>query len=58
MRRWSEQVDLHFLPPQTKYNWSLAAVEADVDSDTHDMVAQCGAGGQSKLDLLSTYTTL
>jgi hypothetical protein len=27
-----------------------------VDSATHDMVAQCGAGGQPKLDLLRTHT--
>ena len=32
---------------QTKYNWSLAAVDADIDGATQDMVAQCGAGGHS-----------
>jgi len=43
---------------QTKFIWSLAPVHADVDSATHDMVAQCGAGGQPKLDLLRTHTRL
>jgi len=43
---------------QTKYNWSLAAVEVDVDSATHDVAAQCEAGGQPKLDLFSTHTRL
>jgi hypothetical protein len=38
---------------ETKYNRALAADDADVDSATHDMVAECGADGQ--LDLLITY---
>jgi hypothetical protein len=48
-------VDLPLLLSQTNYNWSLAPVEANVVSVTHDMVAQCGAGGQPQMDLLSTY---
>jgi len=31
-------------------------VEADNDSTTYDIEAQCGAGGQPKSDLLSTHT--
>jgi hypothetical protein len=46
--RWSEPVDLPFLLSQTKYNWSLAEVDADIDSTTQDMVAQCDAGGKHK----------
>jgi hypothetical protein len=59
-RRWCELVDLPLLLSQTNYNWSLAPVEAHVDSATHDMVAQCGcgAGSQPKLDLLTTHTKL
>jgi hypothetical protein len=57
-RRWSEPVDLPLLLSQTKHNWSLAVVEADVEGATHEMVAQCGGGGQPKLDLLSTHTRL
>ncbi len=30
----------------------------DAKSATHDMVAQCGAGGKHKLDLLCTHTRL
>jgi hypothetical protein len=30
---------------------SPARVEADVDSDTYDMLAQCGAGDQLKLQI-------
>jgi hypothetical protein len=30
VRRWSEPVDLPFLLSQTKYNWSLAEVDADM----------------------------
>jgi hypothetical protein len=37
-------VDLPLLLSQTNYNRSLAPVEANVDSATHDMVAQCCAG--------------
>ncbi len=29
---------------QTKYQWSLAPVVVDVDSATHDIADQCGAG--------------
>jgi hypothetical protein len=58
VRRWSEPVDLPFLLSQAKYNWSQAPVDATVDSDRHDMAAQCGAGGRPKVDLLSTYTRL
>jgi len=58
VRRWSEPVDFPLLVSQTKYNWSLAAVEAHIGSATLDMVAQCGAGGQPKLHLFSTYTRL
>ena len=43
---------------QTKYIWSLAAVDADVDDARYDMVAQCGAGGQPKLDLITIHTRL
>ena len=57
-RRWSEPVALSVVLCQTKLNWSLAAVEADTDSATYDMEAQCGAGGQPKSDLLSTHTRL
>jgi len=58
------QIDVHQKPqiitdnPQTKYIWSRALDEADVNSATHDMLSQCGVGGQPKLDLLSTYTRL
>jgi hypothetical protein len=58
VRRWSEQVELPFVTSQTKYNGSLAPVEADDYSATNDMVARCGADGQPKLDLLSTHTRL
>jgi len=57
-RRWSEPVDLRLLLSHTKSNWLLAAVEADNDSATHDMEAQCGVGGQPKSDLLSTHMRL
>jgi hypothetical protein len=57
-RGWSEPVDLPLLLSQTKYNRSLTAIEAGVDSATHDMVVQCGAGDQPKGDLLSTHTRL
>jgi hypothetical protein len=40
-RRWSEPVDFALLLSQTKYNWCLAAVEADVDGARYDVVAQC-----------------
>jgi hypothetical protein len=39
MRRWSEPVDLPLLLSCPKYNWSLALDEVDVDSGTHDMLA-------------------
>ena len=58
MRKWSEPVDLPFLLSQTKYNRSLAPVEADVDSATNGMVAQCGAGDLPKSDLIRTHTRL
>jgi hypothetical protein len=58
MRRWSEPFDLHFFLSQTKYNWSLSPVDADVERATHDMVAQCGAGGQFKLDLMRRHTSV
>jgi hypothetical protein len=57
-RRWSEPVDLLLALSQAKLNWSLAAVEADNDSATYDMEAQCGAGGTPKSDLLSAHTRL
>jgi outer membrane lipopolysaccharide assembly protein LptE/RlpB len=57
-RRWSVPVDLPLLVSQTKYDTSLAAVDAELDNGTHDMVAQSGAGGIPKLDLLSTQTRL
>jgi len=47
----SEQADVALLLSQTKYNWLLAAVEADVDGARYDMVAQCCAGGQPKLQI-------
>jgi hypothetical protein len=50
-RRGHKPVDISLLLSPTKYNWSLAPVEADVDSATHDVEAQCGAGGQPKLDI-------
>jgi hypothetical protein len=56
VRRWSEPVDFPLLLSQTKYKRSLAPDEADVDSATHDMVAQCGDGCQPKMDLLRTHT--
>jgi len=58
MRKFSEPVDLPLLVSQTKYNWSLALDEAEVDSATHDMVAQCGAGSQPLLELLRKHTRL
>jgi hypothetical protein len=48
-REWCEPVDLPLLLSQTKYNWSLVPVEADVDSATLDMVAQCGLVGKPRL---------
>jgi hypothetical protein len=39
-------VDFPLLLSQTKDNWSLALAEADVDSATHDIIAQCGVGDQ------------
>ena len=58
MRRWSEPADLPLLLSQTLDNLSLAAVGEDLESAEHDMMALCGAGGQLKLDLLSTLMTL
>ena len=55
VRTCSEPLDLPFLPLQTNFIQSVAAVEADVDSATYDMVAQCVAGGQPKFNLLSIY---
>jgi hypothetical protein len=54
-RRWSEPADLPLLSSHTKHNWTPAADEADDDGDTHDMVAQCGACGQTRWDLDSIY---
>jgi hypothetical protein len=51
MGQRSEPVDSPLVLSQTKYNWSLAAVEVNVGSTTYDMVAQCGAGDQLKSDL-------
>jgi hypothetical protein len=56
--RWSEPVDFALLLSQPKHNWSLAPDEVVLHSTTHDMVAQCDADGQHKLDLLRTYTRL
>ena len=56
--QWSEPVDLPLLLSQTKYNWSLAEVDADIDSTTQDMVAQCDAGGQPKSALITTHMML
>jgi hypothetical protein len=50
-KRWSEPVDVSLPLFQTKYDRSLAAVDAELDSATNDMVAQCGAGGQSKFQI-------
>jgi hypothetical protein len=59
VRRWSEPVDSPLLLSKINSFWSLAAVEEDGDSVTHEMVAQCGAAcGQPKLDLLGTQTTI
>ena len=54
--QWSEPVDLPFPLCQPILNCSLAAVEADNDSTTYHMEAQCGAGSQPKSDLLSAHT--
>jgi hypothetical protein len=58
VRRWSELDDLPLVLTQTKYNWSLAADVVHEDNHTHDMVVQCGGGGQPKLDLYTKHTTL
>jgi hypothetical protein len=58
VRQWSEPVDFRFILCQPNLNCSLAAVEADNDSTTYHMEAQCGAGGQPKSDLLSAHTRL
>jgi hypothetical protein len=58
VRRWREPVDLRLLLSQTKYNWSIAPVGADVDSATHDIEAECGDGGQPTFYLLHTHTRL
>jgi hypothetical protein len=58
VRQWSEPVAFPLLLSQTKYKRSLVADEADVDSATHDMVAQCCDGGQPKMDLLRTHKRL
>jgi len=57
-RATADMVVLFVLASQTKSDWSLAPVEAGVDGATHDMGAQCGAGGEPKLDLLSAHTRL
>jgi len=44
-------VNLPLLLSQRKYRWSLAAVEANVDSATHLMVGKCVAGGKPRLNL-------
>ena len=51
-------VDLCLLLSRTNINRSLAADDNDIDSATHDMAAQCGAGGQPKLHLLRAYTSV
>jgi hypothetical protein len=53
-----KEVYLPLLLSQTIFNWSLAPVEANVDSARVDMVAQCGAGDQPQIDLLSMHTRL
>jgi len=55
---WSEPLDLPFFLPHTNFIWSLAALNADVDSATHDTVAQCGPNPNPnpKLDLMRTHT--
>jgi hypothetical protein len=58
VRRWSEPVDLPLLLSQTKYNWSLASAETNVDDARYYTNAHCGVGGQSKSDLLRTHTRL
>ena len=58
MSRQSEPVDLPLLLSQTKYNWPLAPVEADMESATNEKVAHCGAGGQPKSDLIWTHMRL
>jgi hypothetical protein len=58
LRRWSEPLDLPFLLSQRKWNETIATVEAHGSSAIYDMVAQCGAGGRPKLDLLRTHTRL
>jgi hypothetical protein len=57
-RRWREPADLPLLSSQTKHHLSPAADDADDDGATHDMVAQCSAGGKPRWDLLSIHTRL
>jgi hypothetical protein len=58
VRKWREPVDLPLPLSQAKQIWSLAPVEVDVGRARYEMVAQCGAGGRPKLNLVSTYTRL
>jgi hypothetical protein len=51
-------VDLPLLLSQTNEKRSLAPVEVNADSARVYMVAQCGAGDQPQIDLLSIYTRL
>jgi hypothetical protein len=55
-RWWFDLVDFPLLRSQTRYNGSLAAVDADVDKARYDMVAQCGAGGQLKFAIMRLET--
>jgi hypothetical protein len=58
IRCWYVPLDSPLILSRTNFIWSNASAEADLDSASHDLVAQCGAGGLSKLDLISAQTTL
>jgi len=52
-------LDLPLLLSRTNHYLSLAPVGVDVDNATYyDVMTQCGAGGQPKLDLIRTHTRL
>jgi hypothetical protein len=57
-RGWSEPVNLPLLLSQTNFIWSLAALEADSDSATNDMVTQRRVDGKPKFFLRRTHTRL
>jgi len=57
-RACAEPVDFPLLLSQTKHNGSIAPAQANMDSARSTMAAQCGAGGQPKLAILSTHKRL